>query len=130
MASKLFGWREEQARFCVCGDVVRLRTKERIQLIDVTELVAERVRRSGVGHGVASVQILQTTGGILVNENEALLFDELRRVLTPLGASVTLNVMEGRLLLGERQRVFLVELDGPRPCSVSVVVLGAARENP
>lgn len=123
MASKLFDWREDRARLCACGEVVHLRTKERVQVVDVSELVAERVRRSGVGHGVASVQVLHAAAAILVDESEALVLDE----LPPSGASLTLNVTEGRLVLGEGQRIFLVDLEGPRSCGVSVVVLGAPR---
>ena len=41
-----------------------------------------------------------------------------------LGSSACLNVAEGRLQLGCWQRVFLVELDGPRVREVSVLVLG------
>jgi secondary thiamine-phosphate synthase enzyme len=41
-----------------------------------------------------------------------------------LGSSASLNVAEGRLQLGRWQRVFLVELDGPRVREVSVLVLG------
>jgi thiamine phosphate synthase YjbQ (UPF0047 family) len=32
-----------------------------------------------------------------------------------LGSSETVPVMGGQLLLGQWQRIFLVELDGPRP---------------
>jgi secondary thiamine-phosphate synthase enzyme len=38
--------------------------------------------------------------------------------------SVCLNVVEGALRLGRWQRVFLVELDGPQPRSISVLLLG------
>jgi secondary thiamine-phosphate synthase enzyme len=41
-----------------------------------------------------------------------------------LGSSASLNFAEGRLQLGRWQRVFLVELDGPRVRDVSVLVLG------
>ena len=41
-----------------------------------------------------------------------------------LGASVSLNVADGRLQLGRWQRVFLVELDGPRDREISVLVMG------
>ena len=41
-----------------------------------------------------------------------------------LGSSALLNFAEGRLQLGRWQRVFLVELDGPRVRDVSVLVLG------
>ncbi len=43
-----------------------------------------------------------------------------------LGASASLNLAGGRLQLGRWQRVFLVEMDGPRSREVSVLVLGGA----
>ena len=42
-----------------------------------------------------------------------------------LGPSVSLNFAEGRLQLGRWQRVFLVELDGPREREVSVLFMGS-----
>jgi secondary thiamine-phosphate synthase enzyme len=44
-----------------------------------------------------------------------------------LGSTAALNVVDGRLQLGRWQRVFLVELDGPRTRDVSLLVLGDAR---
>lgn len=41
-----------------------------------------------------------------------------------LGSSASLNVSGGRLCLGRWQRLFLVELDGPRAREVSVLVMG------
>jgi secondary thiamine-phosphate synthase enzyme len=41
-----------------------------------------------------------------------------------LAPSASLNVADGRLQLGRWQRVFLVEMDGPRSREVSVLVLG------
>lgn len=41
-----------------------------------------------------------------------------------LGVSACINVVYGRLHLGAWQRVFLVELDGPRDREVSVLILG------
>ena len=43
-----------------------------------------------------------------------------------LGPSASLNFADGRLQLGRWQRVFLVELDGPRAREVSVVILGGS----
>jgi secondary thiamine-phosphate synthase enzyme len=42
-----------------------------------------------------------------------------------LGAATTLNVVDGHLQLGRWQRVFLVELDGPRTRDVSLLALGS-----
>jgi secondary thiamine-phosphate synthase enzyme len=41
-----------------------------------------------------------------------------------LGCSVSLNVADGQLQLGRWQRVFFVELDGPRTREISVLALG------
>ena len=41
-----------------------------------------------------------------------------------LAPSVSLNIAGGRLHLGTWQRIFLVELDGPRTRTVSVVAIG------
>ena len=43
-----------------------------------------------------------------------------------LPSSACLNVTDGRLLLGRWQRVFFVELDGPREREISVLVFGEA----
>ena len=47
-----------------------------------------------------------------------------RALLLP--PSACLNVIGGRLLLGRWQRVFFVELDGPRERQISVLILGEA----
>jgi secondary thiamine-phosphate synthase enzyme len=44
-----------------------------------------------------------------------------------LPTSACLNVTAGRILLGRWQRVFFVELDGPREREVSVLVFGESR---
>lgn len=41
-----------------------------------------------------------------------------------LSPSACLNILDGRLVLGRWQRIFLVELDGPRPRDLSVLMLG------
>jgi len=153
---------ERQATdFKMCHDRVQLHTRKRIQFIDVTELVSERVRRAGILHGIVNVQTQHTTTGIVVNENEPHLlrdFEERLEAWAPrelgyrhndlearrfqriapdespngdsharallLGASETLNVIAGRIELGEWQRLFFVELDGPRARSVSILAMG------
>ena len=159
MAASLFVSAQEGVGVRACRDVVHIRTEKLLQFIDLTELVAERVRRSGVGEGMVTVQSRHTTAAIVVNENEPLLLDDfedlleswapegrryrhndldLREAPAPdekpnghahgrsllLGVSVCLIVAGGRIDLGRWQRIFLVELDGPRKRTVSVQVLG------
>ena len=44
-----------------------------------------------------------------------------------LGSTAAVNVVDGTLRLGRWQRVFLVELDGPRTRGVSLLLLGGSR---
>jgi secondary thiamine-phosphate synthase enzyme len=147
------------------SDLVHLRTERALQFVDVTELVAERVRRSEIEHGLVCVQTLHTTAAVLVNENEPLLLEDLQRALERLvpadlayshddlarredvsaaerrnghsharalllAPSTTLTVVGGALVLGRWQRIFLVELDGGRSRSLSILVLGVPFEAP
>jgi secondary thiamine-phosphate synthase enzyme len=58
------------ANFAVHTERVTLRTQRSQQFVDITELVAQRVRRSGITHGLLNVQSCHTTASILVNEFE------------------------------------------------------------
>jgi secondary thiamine-phosphate synthase enzyme len=163
MAASLFVRQDVCAGLKVCSDLVQLRTESRVQFIDLTELVEERVRRSGVRHGTVSIQTRHTTTGVVVNENEPLLLEDMARALERLvprdlryrhndladradlppgetengdahckalllRSSETLAIIDGQVQRGRWQRVFLVELDGPRPRSLAVVVMGAAAQ--
>jgi len=147
------------APLAVTTDLTTPRTKGPEQFIDLTDWAAERVRRSGIRHGLASIQVQHTTAALAVNEDEPLLIEDLHRLLSRLappdvryghddltrrgapagerpngaahcrglllGFSQTFHVIDGALRLGRWQRLFLVELDGPRPRNLSIVVLGA-----
>jgi secondary thiamine-phosphate synthase enzyme len=124
-------------------------TRSTTQLVDVTAQVREAVRASGVADGIAVVASLHTTAGIAVQENadpdvghDLLL--ALANAVPPragrgsylhgegnsdahvktalVGASATLVVERGALLLGTWQGVFLCEFDGPRVRTVAVKV--------
>jgi secondary thiamine-phosphate synthase enzyme len=60
---------------------LRLRTTTPHQFIDVTEAVAEEVRRSRVRQGLVCVQTLHTTTAVVVNENEPGLLQDMAEVL-------------------------------------------------
>ena len=81
MAASLFVTTQEGAAIRACRDLVHIRTEEPLQFVDLTELVAQRVRRSGVGEGIVAVQARHTTTAIVVNENEPRLLDDFRDLL-------------------------------------------------
>jgi secondary thiamine-phosphate synthase enzyme len=123
-----------------------VRTARRTQLLDVTESVAEAVRRSGVKDGTCHVFIPHTTAGVTINEgadpdvardlevhlgklaakdadyrhSEGNSDSHVKTALV--GPSCTAPVRDGALALGTWQAVFLCEWDGPRTRRVEVAV--------
>src|SRR5689334_16233286 len=65
----------------VVSDTLTLRTQAVRQFIDLTDWVAERVRQSGIRHGLVSVVTRHTTTAIVVNENEPLLLEDMDHLL-------------------------------------------------
>lgn len=99
MGASLFVSVEHGAAVRVCRDLVRLRTERCLQFVDLTELVRERVRKSGVGEGMVTVQSRHTTAAVLVNENEPLLlrdFEDLLERWAPADAGYRHNDQSAR----------------------------------
>jgi len=127
---------------------IRVRTREREELLDITGQVREAVRASGVADGVAHLWVLHTTCALTVNEGADPdvardMVHALRRLVpregdyrhgegnsdshvktSLFGPGLTLLVEDGEPLLGIWQRVFLAEWDGPRTREIAVVVRG------
>ena len=121
---------------------IRVRTSERVQLVDITGDVARAVERSGVHSGLCNLFVTHTTAAVIVSENwdPDVTSDMLRHLerLVPLkgdfrhaegnsqahilsvmlGTSINIPVREGRLALGRWQGVMLAEFDGPRERTV------------
>ncbi len=99
MAASLFVRVQEGVAVRACRDLVHLRTEKAVQFVDLTQIVAERVRRSGVEEGMVVVQSRHTTAAVLVNENEKHLLEDLHDLLerwAPAGARYRHNDLESR----------------------------------
>lgn len=62
-------------------DLIHLKTSECLQFIDLTSRIANIVTRSGVRHGIVNIQTKHTTTALIINENEPLLIEDLKRLL-------------------------------------------------
>jgi secondary thiamine-phosphate synthase enzyme len=123
----------------------RVETEERTQLADVTERVAGEVPDHATG--VCTVFVRHTTAGVVLQEAESGLVEDIEEFVTDLapsdgdyrhdriddnadahlratvlGESVSVPVEDGELALGTWQSVLFVECDGPRTRQVDVVV--------
>lgn len=122
---------------------IRLRTKNSLEVADITPQVKEFAQSCGLRDGLIVVASRHTTFGVVVNERceklQADMIDFLKRLAPAEGeyrhnrvagdgrpnahshllslmvpSQVTLVVEDGGLDLGSWQSIFAVELDGPR----------------
>ncbi|HEX7550038.1 MAG TPA: secondary thiamine-phosphate synthase enzyme YjbQ [Candidatus Methylomirabilis sp.] len=126
---------------------IRLRTSKTQEMIDITQQVADEVRRTGVKDGLCLVFVPHATAAVVINENADPnvcqdILDAMGRLVpegawrhdridnnaaahikaTILGPSETVPVRGGALRLGTWQSLMLVEFDGPRDRTVIVEV--------
>ncbi|HYO91958.1 MAG TPA: secondary thiamine-phosphate synthase enzyme YjbQ [Pyrinomonadaceae bacterium] len=118
---------------------LRVRSREREQLVEFTDEVRRKLKESGASDGICVLYVQHTTAGLTINENADpdVPRDMLHalRTLIPqhgmdfrhgeensdahiksslVGTSVTVPFRDGQLLLGRWQGIFLCEFDGPR----------------
>jgi len=129
---------------------IEIGTRKSTELIDITGEVREIVKsKSGnVESGICVIFTRHTTSGIIINENETGLKNDILALLNGLipkgkgylhdridnnahahlrsvvlGSSVTIPIEKGDLTLGTWQSIFFVECDGPRRREVYVKVI-------
>jgi secondary thiamine-phosphate synthase enzyme len=129
--------------------VLRIRTTQLKEVVDLTEQLKEVIRKAHVQEGLCQVFVAHTTAGVTtgeIGEGTEQDFLEVVEQMIPrirfrhahdpshawshmaasiLGPSLTIPVAAGTLVLGTWQSVMLVELDGPRERQVHVSVLDA-----
>ena len=127
-------------------------TKQRQEIIDITDQVAAEVKQSGVREGLALVSAMHISASVFVNDHESGLWQDilewLEHTVAPwdpsryrhnetgednaaahlrsltVGHEVILPVTKAELDLGPWQRVFYGEWDGQRRKRVIIKVLG------
>jgi secondary thiamine-phosphate synthase enzyme len=128
---------------------LEFRSRSRVEMLDITAAVKERIRQSGITSGVCHLFVLHTTAALTVNEGaDPTVQSDMIRFLNRtipvdfgfdhgegnsdahikaslIGPGVTLLIEGGEPLLGTWQAVYLCEFDGPRPRRVAVKILAA-----
>ena len=124
-------------------------TSKRKQIVDITNAVNRIVEKSNVQNGICLIHAPHATVGVVTNENESGLVNDILNSITALfpqgagykhdliddnadahlastflGQSKAFPVENRRLVRGTWQNVFLVELDGPRSREIIVLILG------
>ena len=121
-----------------------VRTNARAEMIDITDRIRALLREKRIKNGICHVFVPHTTAAVTINENADP--DVLRDILMELdkivplndhyrhsegnsaahikasimGASETVFIEDGELVLGTWQSIFFCEFDGPRTRKVIV----------
>jgi secondary thiamine-phosphate synthase enzyme len=128
--------------------MIEIDTGKPVDVVDITDHVAQALRESGIENGICLVYTLHTTTGLTVNEADGALIEDILNLLERiaprgagyrhdrgdgnahahlrailLGSSVVIPVERMRLALGTWQRILFFELDGPRRRSVFVRII-------
>jgi secondary thiamine-phosphate synthase enzyme len=129
-------------------ETITLRTKQREELIDITDAVRAILKRSGMRNGIVHVYAQGATAAMMIQENwdESVQLDVvnlLRKLIPPgvwlhdaqdgngdahlkaglVGPSETIPVIDGQLGLSRWQNIFFCEFDGPRSERIVVCTL-------
>src|SRR5574341_885998 len=67
--------------FRLRAETLTVLTHDRLELINITEQLAEQVRSSGIREGLALVSSLHTTLALFINEFQGALLDDIRTFL-------------------------------------------------
>jgi secondary thiamine-phosphate synthase enzyme len=127
--------------------VLTVKTRSRTEMVDITADAGRMVAKSGVRDGLCTLYVPHTTAGVTINEsadpsvradilmvlNEVVPWKADYRHLegnspahvkaTLVGASQTVAIENGALVLGTWQGIFFCEFDGPRERKVHLRIL-------
>jgi len=126
---------------------LRLRTRTKRELVDITSELAALVSKAALAEGLCHVYVAHATAAIVINENDdpnvcVDLLDALDRLVPAgiwrhdrvdgnaashiqaaiLGPGEIIPIRDSELLLGRWQAVMLAELDGPRERRIVVTL--------
>jgi len=120
-------------------ETIRLATRNREELVDITAAVHEVVHRSGIRNGLVNVYAQGATGAVMIQENwddsvQTDVVNLLRKIIPRgvwlhdaqdgngdshlkaglVGPSESIPLLDGELGLSRWQNIFFCEFDGPR----------------
>jgi len=124
-----------------------IKTNKNQELINITNLVRDAVRKNDVNDGIVTVFVPHTTAGITINENAdpdvvTDMLSSLNRRFpvedgylhregnshahikaSLMGSSCSVIVENGKLMLGTWQGIYFCEFDGPRRRNIYVNII-------
>ncbi len=117
---------------------IRIKTQRKEQAVDITEEVQDAIRESGIEEGFVFIYVPHATAAVSIHryaENpDSILLEETLKVLKPGPEGEPLSkaafvaptevgiVKDGKMILGDDQRIYFYEFDGPKDRVVYIYV--------
>ncbi|MCX7641180.1 MAG: secondary thiamine-phosphate synthase enzyme YjbQ [Elusimicrobiales bacterium] len=130
---------------------ITMYTKKRYEIINITHLIEEELKKSGIKEGLCLVNAMHITASVFINDNENGLHRDFLNWLeklapyskssyehnktgedngdahlkrTIMGREVVIAVTNGKLDFGPWEQIFYGEFDGQRPKKILIKIIG------
>lgn len=128
-----------------------MNTKNRYEIVNITDIVEEELRKSGIKEGLCLVNAMHITASVFINDNESGLHKDFLNWLeklapysktgynhnrtgedngdahlkrTIMGREVVIAVTDGKLDFGPWEQIFYGEFDGQRRKRILIKIIG------
>lgn len=130
---------------------ITMNTKKRYEIVNITPIVEEELKKSGIKEGLCLVNAMHITASVFINDDEAGLHKDFLNWLeklapysktsyehnrtgedngdahlkrTIMGREVVIAVTNGKLDFGPWEQIFYGEFDGQRPKRILIKIIG------
>jgi secondary thiamine-phosphate synthase enzyme len=130
---------------------ITMNTKKRYEIINITQMVEEELKKSQIKEGICLVNAMHITASVFINDDESGLHKDFLNWLeklapysktgynhnltgedngdahlkrTIMGREVVIAVTNGKLDFGPWEQIFYGEFDGQRPKRILIKIIG------
>ncbi len=134
-----------------CTEHLTFNTRQKIEFVNITDMVEKIVAKSGVQEGLCLVNAMHITASVFINDEEGGLKADFKQWLeglapedirkyrhnltgednahahlkrTVMGREVVVAVTKGQLDFGPWEQIFYGEFDGQRPKRILIKIIG------
>ncbi|MEM5875228.1 MAG: secondary thiamine-phosphate synthase enzyme YjbQ [Candidatus Aenigmatarchaeota archaeon] len=129
---------------------LKFKTKNYYDTIDITDEIEKEVKKSKINNGLISLFLKHNTAALLIQENDETIFEDIKNFLEKMlplneryshsyegninatahlknltiSRNLVIPIENGKLILGQWQRIILIELFEPRERKVYITIIG------
>lgn len=129
---------------------LKFKTKNYYDTIDITDEIEKEVKKSKINNGLISLFLKHNTAALLIQENDETIFEDIKNFLEKMlplneryshsyegninatahlknltiSRNLVIPIENGKIILGQWQRIISIELFEPRERKVYITIIG------